>query len=251
MALERLRVPPTSTMLIECSENLGFGKACNLGLEHVSEPVTALTNPDVELLDDSLARLALEVGCRDRPERLLAPLVLNADGTRQDTVHPIPSSFPDLIHALLPPALVPGTLLAPWRAIAPRRVGWAVGCALVARTETLRKLGPFDEQIFLYGEDLDLALRGRQHGVETWFWPHARVLHRRAHSTFTAFGGEPFDALAAARHDVVRGRLGPGRGRLDDFSQAVTFASRLLVKRVLGRSAERERRQLAALRRVA
>ncbi len=145
--------------------------------------MVALLNPDVELVDDSLLELAAEVARSDRPARLLAPAVLLPNGTRQDSVHPRPTSVPDLVRALVPPAVLPGSLalpMAPWRAQQPRRVGWAVGCALVASTETLRRLGPFDERIFLYAEDLDLGLRAAEVGVETWFWPSARVLHARA-----------------------------------------------------------------------
>ncbi len=41
-------------------ENAGFGRAVNAGLALVDEPVTALLNPDVELLDSSLAAAARE-----------------------------------------------------------------------------------------------------------------------------------------------------------------------------------------------
>ncbi len=236
------RVPENVT-LIELGANAGFGSACNRGVEAVTEPVIALVNPDVELLDGSLLELADEVLKRDA---LFAPLVLSPDGSRQDTVHPLPCSPADLTRAMLPTALV----AAPWRARDPRRVGWAVGCALVARTETLKRLGPFDERIFLYGEDLDLGLRAREAGIETWFWPRAKVAHTRAHASTRAFGGEPFERLARARHDVVARRLGRRRARLDDAAQTLTFASRRLLKRALGRPAERERRQLDALRAV-
>jgi len=239
--------------VIALGENVGFGRACNRGLLEVSEPVTALVNPDVELVDGSLAALAAEATRRDRAERLLAPLVIYPDGSRQDSVHPLPTSASEMVFALVPPAVAPGRMgewLAPWRASRPRRVGWAVGAALVAKTDTLRQLGPFDERIFLYAEDLDLGLRAADHGVESWFWPSARVLHHRAHSTEPAFGGEPFALLARARHDVVQRRLGPGRARLDDATQALTFATRGALKRMLGRDAERERRQLGAVLRV-
>ncbi len=116
-------------------------------------------------------------------------------------------------------------------------------CALVARTDTLRRLGPFDERMFMYGEDLDLGLRAAQAGVETWFWPAARVLHHRAHSSGRAFGGEPFELLARARREVVARRLGPARARLDDTAQMITFASRIVVKR---RSAARRRASAAS-----
>jgi N-acetylglucosaminyl-diphospho-decaprenol L-rhamnosyltransferase len=237
--------------VIALGENLGFGRACNRGLRELTAPVTALVNPDVELIDDSLLLLASEARRQDRPERLLAPLVLNPDGSRQETAHPVPSSSIDLIRALVPPGLLPGpagAALAPWRSRSPRRVGWAVGAALVARTETLRRLGPFDETIFMYGEDLELGLRAAEQGVETWFWPQARVRHQGAHSSDRAFGGEPFELLAQARHDVMVKRFGARRAQLDDSAQAATFASRLILKRALGRPAERERRQLAALR---
>jgi N-acetylglucosaminyl-diphospho-decaprenol L-rhamnosyltransferase len=242
-----------SAVTIALEENVGFGQASNRGIAAVSEPVTVLVNPDVELLDDSLLALAREAARRDQPERLLAPLVFSPDGSRQDTVHPLPASPADLIRALVPPAALPGRAglaLAPWRARRPRRVGWAVGCALAARTDTLRRLGPFDEQIFLYSEDLDLALRAAALGVSTWFWPDARVLHRGAHSTHRAFGGEPFELRAQARREVVARRLGRHRARLDDAGQRLTFASRLALKRAVRAPTDRERSQLAALARV-
>lgn len=236
--------------MIALPENVGFGRACNLGVAQVSEPVTVLLNPDVELLDDSLLLLVREAL---RSDRLLAPLLLSSDGSRQQSVHPAPTSAADLVRSLVPHAAVPGRIgaaLAPWRSRAPRRVGWAVGAAIVARTETLARLGPFDEQIFLYAEDLDLGLRAAASGVETWFWPSARVLHRGGHASAAAFGGEPFERLAVARREVVRRRLGSRRGQLDDFAQAVTFGTRLAMKRALGRPANRERAQLRALARA-
>jgi N-acetylglucosaminyl-diphospho-decaprenol L-rhamnosyltransferase len=242
-----------SAVTVALPENVGFGRGCNRGLAEVGEPVTVLVNPDVELLDDSLLALAVEASRTDRPERLLAPLVLSADGSRQDTVHPRPGSAADLARAVLSPTITPGRLgvsLAPWRARRSRPVGWAVGCALAARTDTLRRLGPFDELIFLFSEDLDLGLRAWQQGIETWFWPQARVIHHRAHSTRREFGGEPFELQARARHDVVAMRLGAARAHLDDAAQAATFVSRIAVKRALRRPADREARQLAALARV-
>lgn len=241
----------TGVTVLALGENVGFGRACNLGLAEVSTAAAALINPDVELLDDSLLRLAGEALRSDRPPRLLAPRVLNGDGSLQDTAHPCPGAPADVIRSVIPPAAVPGragVALAPWRSAAPRRVGWAVGCAIVAPTDTLRALGPFDESIFLYGEDLELGLHARQRGIETWLWPSAHVIHHRAHASAVAFGGEPFERLAAARHDVVRRRLGARRAALDDTLQALTFASRIALKTALRRGAERERAQLSALR---
>ncbi len=248
-SLELARARPW-ILAVGLAENAGFGRACNQALAHVQTPVAALVNPDVELVDDSLLELVAEARRADRPARLLAPLVLSGDGRRQDTAHPAPGSAADLIRALIPPAAVPGAVgapLAPWRARRPRRVGWAVACALVAPTATLRELGPFDESLFLYGEDLELGVRAARRGIETWLWPGARVVHHRAHATAEAFGTEPFERLAGARHDAVARSAGRRRAAVDDLAQAATFASRVALKRALGRSSARERRQLQAV----
>ena len=154
-------------MTVALERNVGFGAGCNRGLEAVGEPVMAFLNPDVELLDASLLELAEQALDRTQPERLLAPLVLYPDGSRQDTVHPPPGSRRRRWRARwCRPRLAPGTRSGALAAPASRaRSGGRSGCALVARTDTLRRLGPFDDRIFMYGEDLDLGLRAAQAGV--------------------------------------------------------------------------------------
>ena len=243
---------PAGAEVIELGRNAGFGAGVNAGVAALPGeiPVTIILNPDVELVDGSLADLARELARDGTPDRILAPLILLPDGRRQDSAHPEPASTPLLLSALVPPAVLPGPLrrrVDPWRADRPRRVGWAVGACLIARTGTLRRLGPFDERAFLYAEDLDLGLRAGDAGVETWFRPEARVLHGKAHATSRYFGGEAFELLAQRRREVVEERRGPGRRRLDDWVQLVTFADRILLKTLARRQSDRERQQLHAL----
>jgi N-acetylglucosaminyl-diphospho-decaprenol L-rhamnosyltransferase len=238
---------------VDAGANLGFGGGSNLGLRSVHEPVTVFVNPDVELIDDSLRRLADELLAGSGPPRLLAPLVLSSDGRRQDTVHPMPGSPAERAALLMPPTLAPGRLgaaMAPWRGRGPRRVGWAVGCAVAGPTEALRALGPFSPDIFMYGEDLELGLRATAGGVETWFWPDARVIHHRAHATAAAYGGEPFEVLARARSRAIEMTLGAPAAARDDRAQTALFASRAIVKAALGRDGAQERAQLRAVRAV-
>jgi N-acetylglucosaminyl-diphospho-decaprenol L-rhamnosyltransferase len=237
--------------VVVLGENQGFGRGVGAGLPLVRERVTALVNPDVELVDASLAALAREA--LRGPERLLVPEVLRPDGTREDNAQREPGSAALLAHALLPGAALPAPLAAaiePWRARGPRRAGWPVASCLVARTETLRRLGPFDERVFMYAEDLDLGLRAADEGVETWFWPATRVRHGGAHASRATFGGEPVDLLARRRREVVGERRGKGRARRDGLMQLLTFADRLALKQLTGRDADRERRQLGALLRA-
>jgi N-acetylglucosaminyl-diphospho-decaprenol L-rhamnosyltransferase len=226
--------------VLELGDNVGFGRANNAGLGAVDAQVTVLVNPDVELLDGSLAGLAEEAA--RQPERLLAPKVVRPDRSLQDSVQLDPDSPLRLAQAFLPGAVLPAAV-QPWKASQPRRVGWAVACCLAARTETLRTLGPFDGDVFLYGEDLDLGLRAAARGIETWFWPEARVLHHGAHSTASALGGEPYDLLARRRFETLE-KL---RGR-----RAAVRDARVLALTHLTRApfSTRDRRCLAATRRA-
>ncbi|HEY6780130.1 MAG TPA: glycosyltransferase [Thermoleophilaceae bacterium] len=236
--------------VVELGENAGFGRGVNMGLTHVRRPVTALLNPDIELLDASLDAAARELAALGQAQ-LLAPIVVRPDNSRQDSAQHAPGDPALILHALAPGAALPhwlATRVEPWRADRPRRAGWAVGCAMLGRTEMLQRLGPFDERVFLYGEDLDLGLRATDAGVETVYWPAARVLHRGAHSTTRAFDGEAFDLLARRRTAVVDERRGSLRAFADDVLQRATFANRLFLKTLAGDDGRRERRQLATLR---
>jgi GT2 family glycosyltransferase len=129
-------------------------------------------------------------------------------------------------------------------------VGWAIAACVVARTALLRRLGPFDPDVFLFAEDLDLCLRARAAGVPTLFEPRVAVRHTGGHSTGRAYGGEPHAVIAQRRHDVVRTRLGRRAAALDDAAQTLTIATRWAARAVLGRDARREREQFGAQRAV-
>jgi GT2 family glycosyltransferase len=124
----------------------------------------------------------------------------------------------------------------PWRAPAPRRVGWAVAACVVARTGLLRRLGPFDPAAFLFYEDLELCLRARRAGVPTELRPEARVVHRGGHATGPGLGARLYDMQARRRREVISAYLGPGALRRDDAGQALTFGARALVGRRRGRN---------------
>jgi GT2 family glycosyltransferase len=217
--------------VIERRDNPGFGAACNLALEHVTQDVTVLLNPDTEPVDNALGKLVQ----RARPGGLHAPRLVNPDGSLQRSAHPLPGTLGAFIPALLPVAPLRAE---PFRAKRPRTVGWAIAAALAARTDVLRRLR-FDERIHLWAEDMDLCLRARAAGIRTIYHPDLRVVHTGRHSVHD----EPFEQLARNRRDVIERTRGRTARRLDDAAQLLTFATRALVKR----PNERERAQLDAL----
>jgi N-acetylglucosaminyl-diphospho-decaprenol L-rhamnosyltransferase len=217
--------------------NLGFGAATNTGVRQARNDVTALLNPDCELLDGSLAELAARAATTDA---LLVPRLLDPDGSPQRSAHPLPGRPASLLRAVLPGPALP----QPHRARRTRAVGWAIAACLVARTELLQRLGPFDPDAFLFYEDLDLCLRAREAGVPTVLHPDVRVRHLGGRSTERAFGAEPFELQARRRREVVGARLGRGALRVDDAAQALTFGLRAAV----GRDRRRSVAALNALR---
>jgi GT2 family glycosyltransferase len=235
--------------LVELGGNPGFGAANNAGVELARHDVTVLLNPDCELLDGGLARLA----ARAADGRLWVPRLLSADGSVQRSAHPLPGTFGALLSALIHPPLLPRALrerVEPFRAERPRSVGWAIAACIAARTATLRRLGPFDPHSFLFYEDMDLCLRARAAGIPTVLDPGVRVRHLGGHATKPAYGGDPHELLARRRREVVAADRGRAAAALDDLAQALTFASRAAARTALGRPAERERAQLAAVLRT-
>jgi GT2 family glycosyltransferase len=217
--------------------NPGFGAATNAGVQRATHAVTALLNPDCELPDGGLAQLAARAATADA---LLVPRLLDPDGSPQRTAHPLPGRPASLLRAALPGPLLPQS----HRARRERAVGWAIAACLVAQTDLLRRLGPFDPGAFLFYEDLDLCLRAREAGVPTLLHPDVRVRHLGARSTQRAFGGEPFELQARRRREVIAARLGPRALLTDDAAQALTFGLRAAA----GRDRERNVAALNALR---
>ena len=230
--------------VIERRDNPGFGAASNVGLERVTEAVTVLLNPDIIVHDGALAELARRA--HETPDALHAPRLLNTDGSVQRSAHPLPGTLGAFLPALVPPSMLPRPVrerVEPFRATSPRTVGWVIAACLAAETRTLRRLGPFDSRIHLFAEDMDLCLRARAAGSPTILHPDLRLTHTGGHSVLRE--GEPFDLLARRRQAVIEATLGRKARDRDDAAQALTFATRALVKR----PNTRERAQLAALNR--
>lgn len=131
--------------VIERATNDGFGTACNAGAAASSAEWLLFLNPDTRLEPDTLDRL-LERARRHPGAGGFNPTILRDDGTR----------FARHRNRLLP-------------SVAPTQ--WAdddfevnnlSGSALLCRRHAFERVAGFDERIFLYYEDDDLALRLRR-----------------------------------------------------------------------------------------
>jgi GT2 family glycosyltransferase len=165
LALVREEFPEVAVLALE--RNLGFGPAINrAAAEHPADPLILLNN-DVEceprfveaLLDAAAEGVQSVAGVllQERAPDLIDSAGVVADSTLMgfDYLHGEPASA----------ALAAADPLGP-----------TGGAALYART-AFEAVGGFDERIFLYYEDLDLALRIAARGGRCGLAAEARALH--------------------------------------------------------------------------
>ncbi len=236
--------------LIELDDNIGFGAASNVGVGEAGGDATVLLNPDTELLDDGLDRLAaaaLERGA------LVGPRVLNPDGTIQPSASgPEVGAWP-WVRALIPGAAQPESIRAktePYRLERPLDVSWLTGACVAGPTAVLRRLGPFDPALHMFGEDVDLGLRAAAAGVRSRFDPSAcRIVHHGQGSSTLAYGSRegwrPTGTLNWRA--AVRRAYGPRRETRAWWALRVNLRLRLLAKSLLGRATERDRAAVEAV----
>ena len=63
------------------------------------------------------------------------------------------------------------------------RIFWGCGVCLLVEKEFFMKIGMFDEDFFMYGEELDLCWRINLKGKEIWYSPKSVIYHIGSYST--------------------------------------------------------------------
>ncbi len=167
--------------VINC-DNLGYAAACNRGLMEARSPFVLFLNADTTYLSGSMGQLLQWL--ESRPQvALVGPKIVNVDGTRQLSCRAFPSWDMAIAHRhsllmrLLPGNPVTHRYLRTDLDGQPRQVDWASGCCLLARKPVLESVGGFDEDFFLYFEDVDLAYRLKQLGWQAAYYPELTFVH--------------------------------------------------------------------------
>lgn len=168
--------------LINNKENVGFGKANNQGAKEAKGRYLFFFNSDAYLKDNAVSKLTKFMD-KDSQLGALGPLILNPDGSTQQSV----GFFPDLPQVFYWMSFLDdlpgGDFLRPYHVDHDRfythqqKVDWITGAAMVVRKDVFEKVGGFDKNIFLYGEDLELCYRIKKAGSEVIFSPVAKIYH--------------------------------------------------------------------------
>ena len=176
--LEILRRSPDSLGLIKNRENVGFARAVNQGLRRSSGDFCLLINPDSAIHSDSLEPLIHFM--RSRPQIGVCGCKLcNQDGSLQYSKGSFPTLFSTLWRIILPGRMRKYHFLG-YNEI--HTCDWVTGAFMVIRKPLLEKLGYFDENYFIYYEDVDFCLKARKAGMETCFFPPVITYHFNPHA---------------------------------------------------------------------
>jgi len=170
--------------VVQLIENVGYAAGLNAGVATLrSRPPDAVMalNPDCRLRPGSLATLAQAL---QEPGRgIVAPRLVNSDGTLQPTLRRLPT-----VRGVFAEAIVGGRMAdrlglgeliftdGPHDRRGP--AAWVTGAALLMSWSLLERLGPWDESFLLYSEETEYMLRASDRGWSTWYEPAAVVEHK-------------------------------------------------------------------------
>jgi len=131
---------------IMSEQNLGFGRANNLAAQHANADLLLILNPDTTLPDATLLRRYID-RFNAGPDAMLAPLIVESE--KQKMVYPryrYPSQ-----------ALCKKTDFSKLAG----SVAWVLGACMLMRRQDYLRIGGFDSDYFMYGEDADICWRIR------------------------------------------------------------------------------------------
>ncbi len=192
------KILPSEIKIIAASQNLGFGRACNLASEKSSSDCILLLNPDARLLPKALKRMQQTLFAFPRIAAV-GPQVYWDD----DLTFLLPPSYPPDLFLWQPvldswgdngffynivKALWMFFAIKVWRAKRPVSVPALSGGHMLLKTSLVKKgTDLFDPSFFMYFEDTDLCKRLRYHGYKLLVEPRAKVVHNYNQSGGPAF----------------------------------------------------------------
>jgi len=160
--------------LIESNENLGFGKANNLGVQFAIEKgadYVLLLNQDVYLEKSTVSNCLSAFLNQSDNIALVSPIHLNGAGTSLD------SGFQKCISEDLCPGyisdLVLGKLKANYLVHSVNAAAWMI------KVEVIKKIGLFSNAFFHYGEDINFQQRLKYFGYKALLISDAFIFHDR------------------------------------------------------------------------
>jgi len=183
--------------LVENDKNRGFGAANNQGLSMMNGDYALLLNTDTILTENAVSELFSFM--QKHPDAaMVCGQLLNADGSKQNSIAPFPSFWTLLFNLSLLELLFPKQF--PSKRYAhrePLEVESGIGACLLVRKQAIQRVGLFDERYFFFFEETDWAFRMKNAGWRIYHVPSAFIYH---------FQGQSIGQNIASRIEFYRSR---------------------------------------------
>lgn len=174
--------------LIENEENTGFAKANNIAMKRAAGEYISMLNPDTIVREDTFSIL-LEAFDTYPEVGMVGCKILNEDGSLQLSCRrSFPTPWVSLTRMLGLSRVFPNSkLFARYNltyldADSVEEVDAVSGSFMIIRRKILETVGFFDEQFFMYGEDLDWCYRIKQAGWKILYYPKTSIIHFKGKS---------------------------------------------------------------------
>lgn len=174
---------------LEPGQNLGFGKANNLAYEHARGEFILFLNPDT-ISNDAAFSHCLQRLQREPTIGMISPRLVMLNGEMDLACRrSIPTTWDGFCRALglaskFPKArLFAGYNLTYLPDDGTYEVGSVNGAFMMCPRRVLLRVGVFDEQFFMYGDDLDLCYRIHQAGYRVVYDGRVQMIHIKGASS--------------------------------------------------------------------
>lgn len=165
--------------IIKSSENLGFGRANNKGIEIAKGRNVIFLNPDTILVNNAIKILSDYLDSNDQVGACGGNLLHN-DLTPAPSLKMILPSITWELNDLFSNfflKLIHGKYYFYNTSNKPKSVGYICGADLMVRKSVLEEVGSFDSDFFMYYEETDLCRRIHKAGYKVMSVPSARIIH--------------------------------------------------------------------------
>jgi GT2 family glycosyltransferase len=211
----------------------GFGANHNTVIRATDARYVYVLNEDTTAADWAFERIVAYLDAHPRVAAL-GPRLVYPDGRLQDSAWRFPTPLVSTLGLLTVGKL--GVKQSGGESA--HAVDWVMGAALVLRREALEQVGLFDEEFFLYSEEVDLQFRLRQAGWVVHYFPEATVVHHE--SQFSAEIPERrINEMWRSRHRYWRKHHTGAGARVAALTTGAQYAVRAAVAPLVRRNARR------------